>query len=442
MTNTILQHLSHMILCTPQLYRLPWKHCKIPRQIVLWSLTDRWILVCSSTAPERPGKLISLLKYTIYRFYWETNNGSFNCIFIVSKNFTFDPERAIVPRLEINSSLVIPTPVSWIVRILFCLSVAIWISKLRSPPPSTGRFSLKRRYRSFSRASLALDINSRTKTWKTQYQHIGLTGCFGRCDQWQTYLFIGIEWFCNNFKQHPSLRLKFVLGPFAWKVKQWTLSNVYLTFFTIQKIMKSEMGTDLSASPYLLLCCGNRPLANFLPQLERKVVWWDVDKKLCRCKNYIIISKIMIVEIVTLIDNFNKSVWPAITSKMRKNVRSPLANTTAWQHLISCYWQTCKRSASSFNRKYLPAEANRPGKVFTKLDRVLKSKRRCHFAKVNTRSRGSGVFQKTHSKNEIFKPEMTYSRSSALLDVTLEVGLPHGRMAMIPSFFKSVINFL
>lgn len=75
-----------------------------------------------------------------------------------------EPDRAIVPRLAINSSLVIPTPVSWIVRIRFCLSVPICISRLLSPAACATSLSLRRRYRNFSSASLAFETSSRRNT--------------------------------------------------------------------------------------------------------------------------------------------------------------------------------------------------------------------------------------------------------------------------------------
>lgn len=72
----------------------------------------------------------------------------------------------MVPKLEISSSFDIPMPVSCIVSVRFCLSVEIWISKLLSPPSSELRFSVNRTYLNFSKASLAFDISSLTKTYR------------------------------------------------------------------------------------------------------------------------------------------------------------------------------------------------------------------------------------------------------------------------------------
>ena len=77
---------------------------------------------------------------------------------------TLEPDRAIVPKLAINSSLVIPTPVSWIVKVRFCLSVPICISKLLSPATCVTSLSLRHRYLNFSSASLAFETSSRTNT--------------------------------------------------------------------------------------------------------------------------------------------------------------------------------------------------------------------------------------------------------------------------------------
>lgn len=40
----------------------------------------------------------------------------------------FDPERAMVPKLEIASSSVIPIPKSWMMNVFFASSTEMWIS--------------------------------------------------------------------------------------------------------------------------------------------------------------------------------------------------------------------------------------------------------------------------------------------------------------------------
>ena len=72
------------------------------------------------------------------------------------------PERAMVPRLLMRSALVMPTPVSWIARVLFSLSVDSRI--LSSFSESSALASVSERKRILSSASDAFEISSRRKT--------------------------------------------------------------------------------------------------------------------------------------------------------------------------------------------------------------------------------------------------------------------------------------
>ena len=72
------------------------------------------------------------------------------------------PDRAMVPRLFTKSDLVKPIPVSWITKVLFSLSGMMEI--LRSFSESSTHGSDRELYLILSRASEALEINSRKKT--------------------------------------------------------------------------------------------------------------------------------------------------------------------------------------------------------------------------------------------------------------------------------------
>jgi len=73
----------------------------------------------------------------------------------------FEPECAIVPRFRVSSSRVIPIPKSWIVM-RFALSSVVTLISGSSFSSWTSR-SVIRVCRSFSRASEAFEISSRTK---------------------------------------------------------------------------------------------------------------------------------------------------------------------------------------------------------------------------------------------------------------------------------------
>ena len=73
----------------------------------------------------------------------------------------FDPEWAMVPRFSTISLRVIPMPKSWMVNVLALSSVVTLISRGRLS--SKISFSVICVWRSFSKASDALDTSSRTK---------------------------------------------------------------------------------------------------------------------------------------------------------------------------------------------------------------------------------------------------------------------------------------
>jgi len=72
------------------------------------------------------------------------------------------PDLAMVPRLFTKSDFVKPIPVSWMIKVLFALSGMMEI--LRSFSESRTDGSERELYRILSRASEALEINSRRKT--------------------------------------------------------------------------------------------------------------------------------------------------------------------------------------------------------------------------------------------------------------------------------------
>jgi len=81
------------------------------------------------------------------------DNASMNCLV---------PDLAMVPRLFTKSDFVKPIPVSWMTKVLFALSGIMEI--LRSFSESRTDASERELYRILSRASEALEINSRRKT--------------------------------------------------------------------------------------------------------------------------------------------------------------------------------------------------------------------------------------------------------------------------------------
>jgi len=74
----------------------------------------------------------------------------------------FDPERAMVPRFSTRSSLVMPTPLSWIVSVFASGSQLMRIAI--SLPSSAGPSDVSEACLRFSSASDEFETSSRTKT--------------------------------------------------------------------------------------------------------------------------------------------------------------------------------------------------------------------------------------------------------------------------------------